>query len=477
MIERLVLFGASGDLAGRFLLPALAALRAGGKLSENFELIGAALEKWDDDAFRRFALERLERHAGDVPATARISLARSLRYRTVDFDDPSSLSQVVQRKGSGSSQPVAAYLAVPPRAFAPAITSLTKVGLPGDSRIVVEKPFGEDLSSAVALNALLAQVSGSAGELAVFRVDHVLGMATVQNLLGLRLANGILDPVWNSAHIEQVEILWEETLALEGRAGYYDQSGALKDVLQNHMLQLLSLMAMEPPRSLGERDLRDRKVDVLRSIRPLHREEIAARTRRARYSAGRSAGTGTTVPAYTDEAGVEPERGTETFAEIVLQLDSPRWAGTTFRLRAGKALARRRKGIAIRFRPVTHSVFRDATLNPVANALFIGIDGPEDISLQLTGSALGPPPRLVPVTLAGPPPDSELPAYSRVLLDILSGGSTLSVRGDEAEQAWRVVTPVLEGWAEGLVPLDEYPAGSAGPPLISEPARPVAIPI
>jgi glucose-6-phosphate 1-dehydrogenase len=466
MIERLVLFGATGDLAGRFLLPALAALRAAGKLPEAFELIGAAQDQWDDHAFRRAAEERLERHAAKVAPAARSALVRSLRYRPVDLEDSESVAQVVGDDGPGA-KPVAAYLAVPPRIFAKAVTMLGRVGLPGNSRIVVEKPFGEDLDDAVALNRLLARVAGSGGEPARYRVDHVLGMATVQNLLGLRLANGILDPLWNSAHIDQVEILWEETLALEGRAGYYDQAGALKDVMQNHMIQLLCLVAMEPPDSLGERDLRDRKVEVLRSVRSLEPDEIPRRTRRARYTAGHVAGRA--VPAYADETGVDPRRRTETFAEVVLELDSPRWAGTRFRLRAGKALARRRKAVVVRFRPVTHP-FGDSSADPVANTLFIGIDGPEDLELHLTGWAPGPPPRPAPLTLAAPPPASELPAYARVLLDVLAGGSNLSVRGDEAEEAWRVVTPVLQAWADGLVPLEEYPAGSTGPSPIREPS-------
>ena len=245
----------------------------------------------------------------------------------------------------------------------------------------------------------------------------------------------------------QVEILWEETLALEGRAGYYDRAGALKDVMQNHMLQVLSLLAMEPPARLDERELRDRKVDVLRSIRPPE----FGRTRRARYTAGRVAappeGSGENVPAYADEDGVEPERQTETFAEVALELEGERWAGTRFLLRAGKALSRRRKMAIVRFRSA-------------ADELRIGLDGPDDLTLQLTGGAPASP---APLRLSAAPPHDEVPAYGRVLLDVLNGGSTLSVRGDEAEQAWRVLTPVLEAWDEGLVPLEEYPAGSAGP--------------
>jgi glucose-6-phosphate 1-dehydrogenase len=311
-------------------------------------------------------------------------------------------------------------------------------------------------------------VSGKAGEQAVFRVDHVLGLATMQNLLGLRFANRMLEPLWSSTHIEQVEILLDETLALEGRAGFYDRAGALKDVMQNHMLQELCYVAMEPPASLGEHDLRDRKVDVLRAIRPLTPESVVSNTRRARYTAGRlstsSGADGRAVPAYADEDGVDLERGTETFAEVVLAIDNARWSGTRFVLRTGKALARRHKGVIVRFRPAMSPPFGNDSAQPAANELRIGLDGPEDITLHLTGNAAGTPPAPVPLTLAAPPITSDLPAYSRVLLDILSGGSALSVRGDEAEESWRVFTPILHAWANGLVPLEEYPAGSDGPP-------------
>lgn len=341
--------------------------------------------------------------------------------------------------------------------------TLKAAGLPAGSRIALEKPFSEDLDSAVALNRLLAQVVGTAGEQAVFRVDHVLGLPTAQNLLALRLANRVLEPLWNSRHIEQIDILREEDLGLEGRAGYFDRSGTLRDVMQNHMLQVLSLIAMDLPAPLDEHTLRDRKVDVLRSVRRLSRDEAVSRTRRARYTAGRltdpAGGAGRAVPAYRDEEGVDAARGTETFAEVVLELDSERWSGTRFLFRAGKALHRRRKQVTVRFRPVEHPSAHRAP----ANELRIGLDGPEDIALHLTGGVSLNLPSLAPVTLAAPPPAADLPAYGHVLLDVLSGGSTLSVRGDEAEAAWHVMTPVLAAWKAGLVPLEEYAAGSAGP--------------
>jgi glucose-6-phosphate 1-dehydrogenase len=440
VIERLVLFGATGDLAGRFLFPAIASLFAGGHVPDGFSVTGAAREDLDDEAFRHRVDESLAEHAGDVPAAARQTLLHSLRYRAVDVADPASVASLL----AGSATPVAAYLALPPNLFPAAVEGLGLAGMPGGSRIVLEKPFGEDLDSAVTLNQLLAEVAGDAGEHAIFRVDHVLGMSTAHNLLELR-RNHVLDTVWNGTHVKQVEILWEETLALEGRAGYFDAAGALKDVLQNHALQVLCLVAVEPPATADARELRDRKVDVLRSVRPLA-------SRRARYGAGRLSDTaGTSVPAYAEEDGVDAARGTETFAELTFELETERWRGTRFVLRGGKALRRRHKGAVVRFR---------SSVDAPANELWIGIDGPSDVVLRLTGRAFG---GRTPVELRGEPPAAELPAYACVLLDVLTGGSTLSVGADEAEWAWRAVAPVLEAWQANSVPLEEYPAGSDGP--------------
>ena len=449
MIERLALFGATGDLAGRFLFPALAALFAGGHLPDGFSVMGAATQDLDDEAFRRGVNEKLADHASDVPAAARRTLLRSLRYRAVDIDDPTSVASLLE----GATAPVAAYLALPPGLFPVAVGSLGRAGLSAGSRIVLEKPFGEDLAGATALNRLLAEVAGDEGEHAIFRVDHVLGMGTTQNLVALR-RSGVLDPLWHGTHVGQVEILWEETLGLEGRAGYYDGAGALKDVLQNHMLQLLCLVAMEPSSNADEQGMRKRKVDVLRSIRAPSAEQ-PLRSRRARYDAGRLAATGgasgAVVPAYVDEDGVDAARSTETFVELTLEVETDRWRGTPFVLRAGKALSQRRKGILIRFRS------RDGE---TPNELWIGIDGPSDIVLRLTGGGVGRPEE---VELRGAPRIADLPAYAYVLLDVLTGGSNLSVGADEAEEAWHVVTPILESWRANQVPMEEYAAGSEGP--------------
>jgi glucose-6-phosphate 1-dehydrogenase len=372
------------------------------------------------------------------------------RYHQADVTNPASVAAVIE-----GDEPVAAYLALPPAVSSAAVSALHQAGLPRDSRIVLEKPFGEDLDSAVKLNRLLA---GVVPEREVFRVDHFLAMTTVQNILGTRLANRMLEPIWNAAHIAEVDIVWDETLALEGRAGYYDGVGALKDMVQNHLLQLLCLVAMEPPVSLGERDLRDRKMDVLRSVRPLTDADIVRRTRRARYQAGRLRDHD--IPAYADEAGVDPARQTETFAEVELELDNWRWPGTVFRLRTGKALGRDRKEVAVRFRPVPHLPFTH-TGDELPNVLRFRLD-PEDVTLHLNGIGAHAH-TLVPLTMTTRLDPPELPAYGRLLLDVLNGDAALSIRGDEAEEAWRVLAPVLSAWSKDLVPLQEYPAGSDGP--------------
>ncbi|MFI5614068.1 glucose-6-phosphate dehydrogenase [Amycolatopsis sp. NPDC051903] len=450
MIERLVIFGATGDLTARYLLPGLAALRAAGHLGEGFRLIGAGRHDWDTGEFRRWAADQLTRHAEKLPLSAREAVVAASQYRRTDVMDPAGVAAVVAGHG-----PVAAYLALPPAVFPAAVSALSGADLPPGSRIVLEKPFGEDLDSAVELNCLLADL---VPEQAVFRVDHFLAMTTVQNVLGTRLANRMLEPVWNAAHIAEVDITWDESLALEGRAGYYDGAGALKDMVQNHLLQLLCLVAMEPPISLGERDLRDRKLDVLRSVRPLTDADVVRRTRRARYTAGRL--DGRDVPAYTGEAGVDVTRRTETFAEVELELDNWRWAGTIFRLRSGKALRRDRKEVAVHFRPVPHlPLGHSGEAGP--NVLRFGLD-PEDLTLDLTGIGASAH-TFAPLTLTARIDPPDLPAYGRLLLDVLDGKAALSIRGDEAEEAWRVLTPVLSAWAKDLVPLDEYPAGSDGP--------------
>ena len=410
MIRTLLLLGATGDLATRFLLPALGVLHAAGRLPAGFRVVGAARTQLDDEGMRRLA-------GDDLPADM-------LAYRSVDLSDAASLAAALD----GTSEPVAAYLALPPGVFTTTIESLGEVGLQLGSRIIVEKPFGDDVESAHALNVLLEHACSDA-----YRVDHVLGMATVRNLVAMRRENPVLERLWNSDNVEQVEILWEETLALEGRAGYYDNTGALKDVLQSHLLQLFALVGTEPPVP-GDADLHERKLDVLRSCR-------VARSRRARYTSGTLA-DGREVRAYTEEDGVDPARCTETFAEVTLELETPRWAGTPFVVRTGKALAARRKLVLLRLRG--------------GGELEFGIDGPRDVVARLAGVADL-------LELRAPAPAERLPAYAHVLLDVLGGANALSVGAVGAEEAWRVVAPVVAAWEAGAIPIEEYAAGSSGP--------------
>ncbi|WP_369138411.1 glucose-6-phosphate dehydrogenase [Modestobacter versicolor] len=433
MIDRLLLLGATGDLAGRFLLPALAWLTAAGRVPDDLQVVGAAAQDWDDETFRAHVAGR-SAAAGELPDDAGRALLARLRYRRFDAGDPATVAAAVAAlPGDG---PVAAYLALPPALFPATLRALGAAGLPPGSRIAVEKPFGADLAGAVALDALLAEVAGD--ERAVTRVDHFLGMSVVQELLGRHAAGGDLTTGWDlatgwdSRSVEEVEVVWEETLGLEGRADFYDRTGALRDVLQNHLLQVLVLLAMEQPADGGEQALHAAKLDLLRSLRLADPTDPAACTRRARYTAGTLAagGASAAVPGYADEDGVDPARGTETYAEVLLAVDTPRWAGTRFRLRTGKAMPASRKGVAVHPR----------TAGPPR---WTPLEEPE----RGTGAAPG-----------------ELAAYCRVLTDVLAGGSVTSVSGPEAEEAWRVVEPVLAAWAAGTVPLLGHPAGTAAPP-------------
>jgi glucose-6-phosphate 1-dehydrogenase len=450
MIDRLVLLGATGDLTARYLLPGLAALRSGGHIGDSFRLVAVGRDNWQDDDFRSWAGARLDEHAAEFPAAARDDVVAAAEYRRADVTDPAAMADVIAGVG-----PVAVYLALPPSVFAPAVSAVHRAGLADGSSIVLEKPFGENLAEATALNALLAEVLP---EEAVFRVDHFLAMTTVQNVLGTRLSNRVLEPIWNTQHIAEIDIVWDETLALEGRAGYYDGVGALKDMLQNHLLQLLCLVAMEPPLSLDPRNLRDHKFEVLRAIRPLTYDDVLDHTRRARYTSGTI--NGVAVPAYVDEDGVDPGHRTETYAEMELRVDNWRWHDTLFRLRTGKALGRDRKEVSVLFRPVPH-LPRGLYGDPVPNVLRFGLD-PESVSIEMSGVGSRAH-TLVPLTLSTELEPAELPAYGRLLLDVLQRDTTLSIRGDEAEESWRVVTPVLDAWEKALVPLYDYPAGSDGP--------------
>ena len=451
--RRLVILGATGDLTGRYLLVALAELAAGGFLPDDLAIVGVAREPWDADQFRRHARERLAQHARGLPAAVSDRLVERLSYVAGDVADPAVL-RVAFGPDAGRSL---AYLALPPSVFGPAIEAFAAIGGSGGSTIVVEKPFGTDLASAKSLNHLLQR---HFPEEAVFRMDHFLGKQTVQNILGVRFANPLFQPAWSREHVVGVDIVWDETVALEGRAGYYDRTGALRDMIQNHLLQLLCLVAMEKPDALNAKDLRDSKVELLRTVRRLTPAEVAAGSTRARYAAGTIGDRH--LPDYAEEQGVNPVLETETFAEVTLFVDNDRWRDVPFRLRTGKALATDRREIAIRFRRPANPLFGYEGDPPVNQLVFQM--SPDRMVLDLALNGAGDPFCLEPAELELTLAPQDLSAYARLLVEALEGDPALAIRGDEAEQCWRIVEPIVAAWEEGTPPLLSYRAGSPGPP-------------
>lgn len=450
MMPSFILFGATGDLTGRFLLPAFAHLIHADKLSSVPVIVGVGKQQWDQADFRRHAEKELALHS-QVDEKARQRLLACLDYQPADVTEPRQVA-VAMTKVDG---PVIAYLALPARLFAPVIRSIAAVAREG-TRIAIEKPFGENLTSAQALNRLLHE---SFPEDAIFRMDHFLGMRTAQNMLALRFANRLFEPLWSCEHISRVEIVWDETLGLEGRPSYYDRAGALRDMVQNHLLQLLCYVGMEPPVSLDEADVRGLKVDLLRAVERMTPEEVNSRTMRARYGAGQIGENA--MPAYVEEEGIDPARRTETFVQLVLHIDHPRWAGVPFVLRTGKALARDRQEMAIHFKAASHPAFGpDASARP--NRLRMQFD-PDRIDLHLNTTGAEELFSLHETSLGKQLGRQTIPAYGQVLLEMIQGHHTLSIRDDETEESWRIVQPILDAWAQGHSPLREYAAGSEGP--------------
>jgi glucose-6-phosphate 1-dehydrogenase len=320
---------------------------------------------------------------------------------------------------------------------------------------VFEKPFGTSVASAQKLNKLVTQI---VPEEQVYRVDHYLGMATVLNIFGLRFANRMIEPVLNADHVERVDIMFDESLALEGRAGYYDGAGALVDMIQSHALQVLSLLAMDPPASLAARDLRDATAQVLRATR-VWKDDAVAASRRARYTAGEI--DGRRIPSYVDEPGVKPERGTETFAEVLLEVNTWRWAGVPFRIRAGKALRALHKAIELTFRR-PKCVPNGLADYEQPDRLEIGMD-PGMLAVQLNINGAGDPASIERIRLETQTCPSDLPPYGELLAGVLAGDPTLFVRGETAVECWRIIESVQKAWRAGEVPLEEYLAGSLGP--------------
>jgi glucose-6-phosphate 1-dehydrogenase len=446
--QTLLILGASGDLTARLLLPGLgrlAAVDGPGRLS----LVGSGMEDWDDDRWRQRVRESFATAGADAePAT---ELADTTRYLRADVTRPEDLRQVLD----ACPGQLVIYFALPPAITAKACAALAGVGVPPGTRLVLEKPFGTDAAGARSLNQLLARI---VQENQIHRVDHFLGKSTVINILGLRFANRILEPVLNASHVATVDIVFDENLGLENRAGYYDHAGALADMIQSHLLQVLGLLAMDAPPTLDARDLRDRKAQVLRATRVWNDDPVAF-SRRARYTAGQI--DGRRLPAYADEAGIDPARGTETLAEIVLAVDTWRWAGVPFRLRSGKALGSRRKEAVVTFHQAPR-IPDGLTGCDQPDRLRIAF-GPDRLGMDLNINGPGDPFVLDPVSLEAEFGPGDLPPYGEVLRGVFDDDPTLSVRGDTAEECWRIVEPVLVAWRRDRVPLQEYPAGSTGP--------------
>jgi glucose-6-phosphate 1-dehydrogenase len=457
MITRFFVFGASGDLTSRYLMPAFARLEQDGYLPPDLEIVGIDRRDWSSDRFRHHIGDTLGTHSPGLSQRSRDALRARLDYRRADVLHPEEVAAAV----GPPDAPAVSYLALPPALSAPAITALREAGLPRGSVVVVEKPFGEDLASARDLNELL---HASFPERCVFRVDHFLHEQTVQNILGIRFANRLFEPLWSARDIDAVHIVWDETLGLENRASYYDSTGALRDMIQNHLLQLLCLVAMERPAALDEKEVRERKVDLLRAIRRPSAQDAVEDSMRARYRAGvidRKA-----IPSYVDEPGVDPERATETFAQVTLRVDNERWKGVPFTLRSGKALARSRREISIRLKPTPRPLFEASTEAP-PNVLYFEVE-PDRMGLEVNINGAGDPFDLERADMAASFAPQELPAYARLLMKILEGDPILAIRADEAEEAWRVVEPVIDAWEHDRVPLHEYPAGSSGPLVASD---------
>ena len=448
----LVILGASGDLTHRLLLPGFGTLLRA-RPGIDVRLVGAAHDELTDEQWQARVKESLT--AGGCKNLQAEGVASRTTYRRLDVTDAQALRSLLD-EFTEEGRPIVLYFALPPAISQKACEALATLDeLPGGLRLAIEKPFGSSLESARAFNQLL---TGLVPEEQIFRVDHYLGKATVLNLLGLRFGNRIFEPVWNNANIDRVEIITDEQLALEGRAGYYDTAGALKDMIQSHLMLVMAIFAMEEPASVDALELRDLMVHTLRATHLWEGEDEVA-SRRARYTAGSI--DGREVPNYVDEEGVDAERNTETLAELTLHIRNARWTGVPFRLRSGKALGDGFRGIVVKFKPLDYQPrgFRN-TASP--NLMIIGI-APETISMSISTNAGGDRWDFEQTTLSAELSQSPLRPYGEILDGILSGDPLLSVRGDVAEECWRILTPVFESWGDGSVPLDEYPAGSYGP--------------
>ncbi len=444
----LLILGASGDLTRRLLLPGLGSLLKV-EPDRHVVVVGADRTALPQEEWKGRVRASFEE--AQAPEETVDRLVDAARYEVADALDEEQLRALLATVPGG----LVIYFALPPQVTVGVCALLERLPLPEGTRLAMEKPFGHDLATAVQLNRQATRV---VPEERIFRIDHFLGVNTVLNLLGVRFANRIFQPLWSAEHIERVEIYYDESLALEGRAGYYDKAGALIDMTQSHLLQVLAMFAMESPASMDAEELRSLKAQVLRATSLWGGDPVVA-SRRARYTAGTVGDRA--VPDYTAEEGVDPALGTETLSQLVVQVRNQRWSGVPFVLRSGKALGDNRKEIVVTFREPSH----------VPDGLH-GCGSPDQLVLELRPGAV----RLdLSVNAEGDPLDLEqkqltttlgqprMLAYGEVLAGILDGNPMLSIRGDTAEQMWRIVDPVLQAWREDRVPMEEYAAGTAGP--------------
>jgi glucose-6-phosphate 1-dehydrogenase len=469
----LVIFGATGDLAHRKLLPALYNLAHEGALPERFNLVGVARREKNHEDYRADAEQAIRQFSRRTPHRDVLrGLLERVRYVPGTFDDESvygAIEEVLEQFDDEAGERLARvyYLSTAPGFFPVIVRALGEQGLAKHDeapvRVVIEKPFGSSLDEARELNRRVLAVFD---ESQVFRIDHYLGKETVQNMLALRFANGLFEPLWNRNYIDYVQITAAEDIGIGTRAGYYEHAGALRDLIQNHMLQLLCHVAMEPPVVFNAEEVRNEKVKVLRAIQPATDAEVAEMAVRGHYTAGHVAGE--EVAGYTQEEGVSPDSRTETYAALRLEVDNWRWAGVPFYLRAGKRLARKLTEIAVTLKPVPHLAFAsNGSLGVRPNQLILTVQPNEGVSLQLGAKIPGTRMSIRPVNMEfnyGTSFLSQSPeAYERLIVDVMLGDPTLFTRDDEVEAQWRICEPVLQGWQQDGGPLPTYEAGSQGP--------------
>lgn len=460
-----IVFGGTGDLAERKLLPALYHRQMSGQLSEPTRIIGASRSNLSDEAYREFAKTALSEHLkdGEFQDEEIKRFLDRLHYVSIDAGSERGWDRLSKLLVDGKDRVRAFYLAVSPSIFGDICERINGNGLINDNtRIVVEKPIGRDLVTAHALNDTIGKAFI---EEQIFRIDHYLGKETVQNLMALRFANALYEPLWNSAHIDHVQITVAESVGLEGRAGYYDRAGALRDMIQNHLLQLLCLVAMEAPTSIDAEAVRDEKLKVLRALRPIDDSNAARLTVRGQYRAGASADGA--VQGYLEELGDETSN-TETFVAIKAEIENWRWAGVPFYLRTGKRMAQRVSEIVINFKPIPHSIFSEGAGHIIANQLVIRLQPDEGVKQWIMIKDPGPGGmrlRHVPLDMSfaasfgGRNPD----AYERLLMDVIRCNQTLFMRRDEVEAAWHWIDPILKAWEDSEQPCHGYTAGTSGP--------------